>query len=220
MTKQSFEYYVEAIENNEINKLQIFLLTDMDKLINQRIAEMMSKKKVKENKKTSKTTAADTKENKKTSEKDKKIFSKDLMQNIFSKYYLTDDSYFKTALDSLKKDEAKTMILEILSYEDENFKLDEKYNVILPDNFQVIADYDKINFNGEILSNYIEGSEEYLEREEMELYDDPADFEGGYYFDGDPDDDEEGLADMTLEEWVEEQTGYLRYFIDALKDFK
>ncbi|WP_295162345.1 hypothetical protein [uncultured Brachyspira sp.] len=42
--------------------------------------------KFKENKKTSKTTAADTKENKKTSEKDKKIFSKDLLQNIFSKY--------------------------------------------------------------------------------------------------------------------------------------
>lgn len=120
----------------------------------------------------------------------------------------------------MKKDEAKTMILEILSYEEENFKLDEKYNVILPDNFQVIADYDKINFNGEILSNYIEGLEEYLELEEMELYDNPADFKGGDYFDGDPDDDEEGLADMTLEEWVAEQTGYLRYFIDALKDFK
>lgn len=34
MTKQSFEYYVEAIENNEINKLQIFLLTDDEEFIN------------------------------------------------------------------------------------------------------------------------------------------------------------------------------------------
>ena len=40
------------------------------------------------------------------------------------------------------------------------------------------------------------------------------------YFDGDPDDDEDGLAEMTLDDWVADQTGYLRDFIDSLKDFK
>ena len=81
-------------------------------------------------------------------------------------------------------------------------------------------EFQKAHFNGAILSDFIEALEEWLEHEEMELYDDPADFEGGDYFDGDPDDDEDGLAEMTLDDWVADQTGYLRDFIDSLKDFK
>ncbi len=50
----------------------------------------------------------------------------------------------------------------------------------------------------------------------MELYDDPADFEGGDYYDEDSDCDE----DYTIDDWVADQTGYLRDFIDSLKDFK
>ena len=66
------------------------------------------------------------------------------------------------------------------------------------------------------LSKFIKDLEEYLEQEEMELYDDPADFEGGDYWSEDSNCDE----DYTIEDWVADKMGYLRDFIDSLKDFK
>ncbi len=151
--------------------------------------------------------------------------SKDALQELFEKYKNNDSDELKAGLMNLSKEEQKEFIKHILNYENDNWdngtlKSDEKFNVIFPPNFKVVMEFEKANFNGAILSDFIEALEEWLEHEEMELYDDPADFEGGDYFDGDPDDDEDGLAEMTLDDWVADQTGHLRDFIDSLKDFK
>lgn len=151
--------------------------------------------------------------------------SKEDLQALLQKYKSGSSEELEAGLASLNQEEQKEFIKEILEFEKDNYKngtlkTDEKFNVIFPPNFKVVMEFQKAHFNGAILSDFIEALEEWLEHEEMELYDDPADFEGGDYFDGDPDDDEDGLAEMTLDDWVADQTGYLRDFIDSLKDFK
>ncbi|ELZ9005704.1 TPA: hypothetical protein SBY31_001755 [Campylobacter coli] len=99
--------------------------------------------------------------------------------------------------------------------ENNNLKIDEKYNAILPSNLITILEYDKKNFNGTILRNFINDLEFELEHIEMELYDDPADFEGGDYYNEDSECDE----DYTVEDWVEDQVKDIKDFLYALKDF-
>ncbi|EKI2649076.1 TPA: hypothetical protein R5131_001761 [Campylobacter coli] len=99
--------------------------------------------------------------------------------------------------------------------ENNNLKIDEKYNAILPSNLITILNYDKKNFNGTILRNFINDLEFELEHIEMELYDDPADFEGGDYYNEDSECDE----DYTVEDWVEDQVKDIKDFLYALKDF-
>ncbi|HEF9600830.1 TPA: hypothetical protein SBY29_001713 [Campylobacter coli] len=99
--------------------------------------------------------------------------------------------------------------------ENNNLKIDEKYNAILPSNLITILEYDKKNFNGTILRNFINDLEFELEHIEMELYDDPADFEGGDYYNEDSECDE----DYTIEDWVEDQVKDIKDFLYALKDF-
>ncbi|MGJ0159183.1 hypothetical protein ACP0SI_09040, partial [Campylobacter coli] len=110
----------------------------------------------------------------------------------------------------------------ILSYEyknlveNGNLKVDEKYKAILPPNLIAILEYDKSEFNGANLRNFINDLKFELEHIEMELYDDPADFEGGDYYNEDSDCDE----DYTVEDWVEDQVSDIRDFLYALEDFK
>ncbi|EHJ4656536.1 hypothetical protein K7E43_001777 [Campylobacter coli] len=99
--------------------------------------------------------------------------------------------------------------------ENNNLKIDEKYNAILPSNLITILEYDKKNFNGTILRNFINDLEFELEHIEMELYDNPADFEGGDYYNEDSECDE----DYTVEDWVEDQVKDIKDFLYALKDF-
>lgn len=152
--------------------------------------------------------------------KNKNLLDKDT-QEVF-KYYLKNDSYLKGALDGLKKYERRAFISSILSYEyknlveNGNLKVDEKYKVILPPNLIAILEYDKSEFNGANLRNFINDLEFELEHIEMELYDDPADFEGGDYYNEDSECDE----DYTVEDWVEDQVSDIRDFLYALKDFK
>ncbi|MBT0742864.1 hypothetical protein KJQ85_08265 [Campylobacter lari] len=100
--------------------------------------------------------------------------------------------------------------------ENNNLKFDEKDKVILPPNLTTILDYDKRTFNSTNLRNFINDLEFELEHIEMELYDDPADFEGGDYYNEDSECDE----DYTVEDWVEDQVKDIKDFIDALKAFK
>lgn len=150
-----------------------------------------------------------------------KILLDEDTQEVFN-YYLKNDSYLKGALDGLKKYERRAFISCILSYEyknlveNNNLKIDEKYNAILPSNLITILEYDKKNFNGTILRNFINDLEFELEHIEMELYDNPADFEGGDYYSEDSECDE----DYTVEDWVEDQVEDIKDFIDALKTFK
>ncbi|MCW1331841.1 hypothetical protein OLP47_03235 [Campylobacter jejuni] len=143
------------------------------------------------------------------------------MQQVFE-YYLKNDSYLKGAIDGLKKHEARAFIGNVLSYEyknlveNGNLKVDEKYKAILPPNLITILEYDKSEFNGANLRNFINDLEFELEHIEMELYDDPADFEGGDYYNEDSECDE----DYTVEDWVEDQVSDIRDFLYALKDFK
>ncbi|EFD4863708.1 hypothetical protein HG273_001924, partial [Campylobacter coli] len=119
--------------------------------------------------------------------KNKKLLDDEYIQKVFE-YYLTNDSYLEGALYGLKKYERRSFISCILSYEyknlveNNNLKIDEKYNAILPSNLITILEYDKKNFNGTILRNFINDLEFELEHIEMELYDNPADFEGGDYY--------------------------------------
>ncbi|WP_321146007.1 hypothetical protein B6658_009725 (plasmid) [Campylobacter coli] len=62
--------------------------------------------------------------------------------------------------------------------ENGNLKVDAKYKVTLPPNLIAVLEYDKSEFNGVNLRNFINDLEFELEHIEMELYDDPADFEG------------------------------------------
>ncbi|MCW1334154.1 hypothetical protein OLP40_08470 [Campylobacter jejuni] len=143
------------------------------------------------------------------------------LQEVF-KYYLKNDNYLEGALDGLKKHERRVFISNVLSYEYENLvengnlKLDEKDRAILAPNFIAILKYDKNNFDGIILKEFINDLEFELEHIEMELYDDPADFEGGDYYSEDSDCDE----DYTIEDWVEDQVKDIKDFIDALRAFK
>lgn len=152
--------------------------------------------------------------------KNKKLLDDEYIQEVF-KYYLTNDSYLEGALYGLKKYERRAFISCILSYEyknlveNNNLKIDEKYNAILPSNLITILEYDKKNFNGTILRNFINDLEFELEHIEMELYDDPADFEGGDYYNEDSECDE----DYTIEDWVEDQVKDIKDFLYALKDF-
>ncbi|WP_257911318.1 hypothetical protein [Campylobacter lari] len=150
-----------------------------------------------------------------------KILLDEDIQEVF-KYYIKNDNYLKGALDGLKKHERRTFINNILSYEyknlveNNNLKFDEKDKVILPPNLTTILDYDKRTFNSTNLRNFINDLEFELEHIEMELYDDPADFEGGDYYNEDSECDE----DYTVEDWVEDQVKDIKDFIDALKAFK
>ncbi|EAJ2630534.1 hypothetical protein C7M86_09190 [Campylobacter coli] len=152
--------------------------------------------------------------------KNKKLLDDEYTQKVF-KYYLANDSYLEGALYGLKKYERRAFISCILSYEyknlveNNNLKIDEKYNAILPSNLITILEYDKKNFNGTILRNFINDLEFELEHIEMELYDDPADFEGGDYYNEDSECDE----DYTVEDWVEDQVKDIKDFLYALKDF-
>ncbi|EAH6861116.1 hypothetical protein B6H63_08675 [Campylobacter coli] len=152
--------------------------------------------------------------------KNKKLLDDEYIQEVF-KYYLANDSYLEGALYGLKKYERRAFISCILSYEyknlveNNNLKIDEKYNAILPSNLITILEYDKKNFNGTILRNFINDLEFELEHIEMELYDDPADFEGGDYYNEDSECDE----DYTVEDWVEDQVKDIKDFLYALKDF-
>lgn len=152
--------------------------------------------------------------------KNKNLLDEDL-QKVF-KYYLRNDSYLKGALDGLKKYERRSFISSILSYEYKNLvesgdlKVDEKYKAILPPNLIAILEYDKNNFSSAILSNFINDLKFELEHIEMELYDDPADFEGGDYYNEDSDCDE----DYSIEDWVEDQVSNIKDFLYALEDFK
>lgn len=152
--------------------------------------------------------------------KNKKLLDDEYIQKVFE-YYLTNDSYLEGALYGLKKYERRSFISCILSYEyknlveNNNLKIDEKYNAILPSNLITILEYDKKNFNGTILRNFINDLEFELEHIEMELYDDPADFEGGDYYNEDSECDE----DYTVEDWVEDQVKDIKDFLYALKDF-
>lgn len=145
--------------------------------------------------------------------KSKDLFYQDL-QDVF-KYYLKNDSYLKCALDSLKKYERRSFIGSILSYEYQNLvencnlEFDEKDRAVLPKNLITLLTYDRHEFDGEILKNFVEDLKCELECIEMELYDDPVDFEGGDYYDEDSDCDE----DYTIEEWVEDlNKGDKRFF--------
>ncbi len=150
-----------------------------------------------------------------------KILLDEDIQEVF-KYYIKNDNYLKGALDGLKKHERRTFINNILSYEyknlveNNNLKFDEKDKVILPPNLTTILDYDKRTFNSTNLRNFINDLEFELEHIEMELYDDPANFEGGDYYNEDSECDE----DYTVEDWVEDQVKDIKDFIDALKAFK
>ncbi|MFY4691596.1 hypothetical protein ACOTVD_11265 [Campylobacter jejuni] len=152
--------------------------------------------------------------------KNKNLLDEDI-QEVFN-YYIKNDNYLKGALDGLKKYERRTFINNILSYEyknlveNNNLKFDEKDKVILPPNLTTILDYDKRTFNSTNLRNFINDLEFELEHIEMELYDDPADFEGGDYYNEDSECDE----DYTVEDWVEDQVKDIKDFIDALKAFK
>ncbi|MFG5141816.1 hypothetical protein [Campylobacter lari] len=152
--------------------------------------------------------------------KNKKLLDDEYIQKVFE-YYLTNDSYLEGALYGLKKYELRSIISCILSYEyknlveNNNLKIDEKYNAILPSNLITILEYDKKNFNGTILRNFINDLEFELEHIEMELYDNPADFEGGDYYNEDSECDE----DYTVEDWVEDQVKDIKDFLYALKDF-
>ncbi|AJC84748.1 hypothetical protein CPEL_0929 [Campylobacter peloridis LMG 23910] len=152
--------------------------------------------------------------------KNKILLDKDI-QEAFN-YYLENDNYVKGALDGLKKHKRRTFISNILSYEyknlveNNNLKFNEKDKVVLPSNLITILNYDKKNFNGTILRNFINDLEFELEHIEMELYDNPADFEGGDYYSEDSECDE----DYTVEDWVEDQVKDIKDFIDALKAFK
>lgn len=152
--------------------------------------------------------------------KNKKLLDDEYIQEVF-KYYLANDSYLEGALYGLKKYERRSFISCILSYEyknlveNNNLKIDEKYNAILPSNLITILEYDKKNFNGTILRNFINDLEFELEHIEMELYDNPADFEGGDYYNEDSECDE----DYTVEDWVEDQVKDIKDFLYALKDF-
>ncbi|MCR6571533.1 hypothetical protein [Campylobacter insulaenigrae] len=152
--------------------------------------------------------------------KNKKLLDDEYIQEVFE-YYLTNDSYLEGALYGLKKYERRSFISCILSYEyknlveNNNLKIDEKYNAILPSNLITILEYDKKNFNGTILRNFINDLEFELEHIEMELYDDPADFEGGDYYNEDSECDE----DYTVEDWVEDQVSNIKDFLYALKAF-
>ncbi|MFY4766949.1 hypothetical protein ACOTVC_08855 [Campylobacter sp. GB48] len=152
--------------------------------------------------------------------KNKNLLDEDI-QEVFN-YYIKNDNYLKGALDGLKKHERRTFISYILSYEyknlveNNNLKFDEKDKVILPPNLTTILDYDKRTFNSTNLRNFINDLEFELEHIEMELYDDPANFEGGDYYNEDSECDE----DYTVEDWVEDQVKDIKDFIDALKAFK
>ncbi|WP_258864945.1 hypothetical protein [Helicobacter sp. MIT 14-3879] len=100
--------------------------------------------------------------------------------------------------------------------ENGNLKLYEKDRAILAPNLIAILKYDKNNFDGIILQEFINDLEFELEHIEMELYNDPADFEGGDYYSEDSDCDE----DYTIEDWVEDQVKDIKDFIDALRAFK
>ncbi|HDZ5066342.1 TPA: hypothetical protein RTH03_001615 [Campylobacter jejuni] len=143
------------------------------------------------------------------------------MQEVF-KYYLKNDNYLEGALDGLKQHERRAFVSNVLSYEYQNLvengnlKLDEKDKAILAPNLMAILKYDKSNFNGIILREFINDLKSELEHIEMELYDDPADFEGGDYYSEDSNCDE----DYTIEDWVEDQVKDIKDFIDALRAFK
>ncbi len=115
--------------------------------------------------------------------KNKKLLDDEYIQEVF-KYYLKNDNYLKDALYGLKKYERRAFISSILSYEyknlveNGNLKVDAKYKVTLPPNLIAVLEYDKSEFNGVNLRNFINDLEFELEHIEMELYDDPADFEG------------------------------------------
>ncbi|WP_144663806.1 hypothetical protein [Campylobacter jejuni] len=153
--------------------------------------------------------------------KNKKLLDDEYIQEVF-KYYLKNDNYLKDALYGLKKYERRAFISSILSYEyknlveNDNLKFDEKGKAILPPNLIAILEHDKSEFKGANLRNFINDLEYELERIEMELYDDPADFEGGDYYNEDSECDE----DYTVEDWVEDQVKDIKDFIDALKAFK
>lgn len=143
------------------------------------------------------------------------------LQEVF-KYYLKNDNYLEGALDGLKQHERRAFVSNVLSYEYQNLvengnlKLDEKDKAILAPNLMAILKYDKSNFNGIILREFINDLKSELEHIEMELYDDPADFEGGDYYSEDSNCDE----DYTIEDWVEDQVKDIKDFIDALRAFK
>ncbi|MEC4263690.1 hypothetical protein VSL84_09655 (plasmid) [Campylobacter coli] len=153
--------------------------------------------------------------------KNKKLLDDEYIQEVF-KYYLKNDNYLKDALYGLKKYERRAFISSILSYEyknlveNGNLKVDAKYKVTLPPNLIAVLEYDKSEFNGVNLRNFINDLEFELEHIEMEFYDDPADFEGGDYYNEDSDCDE----DYTVEDWVEDQVSDIKDFLYALKDFK
>ena len=147
--------------------------------------------------------------------------SKEDLQALLQKYKSGSSEELEAGLASLNQEEQKEIIKENVEFEKDHYKngtlkTDEKFNVIFPPNFKVVMAYEKTNFNSAILSKFIKDLEEYLEQEEMELYDDPADFEGGDYWSEDSNCDE----DYTIEDWVADKMGYLRDFIDSLKDFK
>lgn len=148
--------------------------------------------------------------------KNKNLLDEEI-QEVF-KYYLKNDNYLKGAIDGLKKHERRTFISSILSYEykilveNGNLKVDEKYKAILPPNLIAILEYDKNNFSSAILSNFINDLKFELEHIEMELYDDPADFEGGDYYNEDSDCDEDYS--------IEDQVSNIKDFLYALEDFK
>ncbi len=145
------------------------------------------------------------------------------MQQVFE-HYLKNDSYLKGAIDGLKKHEARAFIGNVLSYEyknlveNGNLKVDEQYKVTLPPNLITVLEYDKKDFEGATLKNFIDDVEYELSDWEIELYDDPHFY--GY------DEDEEGYEDdeddekISVDEWVTDQVSDIRDFLYALKNFK
>ncbi|EAI5290544.1 hypothetical protein BTS89_08065 [Campylobacter coli] len=93
--------------------------------------------------------------------------------------------------------------------ENGNLKVDEQYKITLPPNLITVLEYDKKDFEGATLKNFIDDVEYELSDWEIELYDDP-------HFYGYDEDDEK----MSVDESVTDQVSDIRDFLYALKNFK
>ena len=194
------EYYEKFSGLPEEQKKE--LNRKLDEFINQKILEMMNKEKAKPVKKDKKSTHS----------KD------DTPQGLLEKY--KSNGKFKTRLTHLSREEQEEFIQNVLEYEYASWdrgelKTDERSHFVFPPRFKEVMEFEKAHFKGAILSDFIKTLEERLQQEEMELYDNPADFEGGDYYDKETSNCDENY---TIEDWVEDQTADLRALIDTLKE--
>lgn len=137
--------------------------------------------------------------------------------------YTKNPERLESNIIGFKRNECREVILSILNkeyrrlVEEKKIKLNKKKEFEIPKNLQLLLEFDKENFNGAIRKSFVSDLETVLSELEGELYDNPADFDGGDYYD---EDESEHEQDFTIDDWVEEQTLELRAFIDALDDFK